>query len=72
MISDKIRSRLQELGIRPIVVARKIGCSPQYLYELLRGEKRWNETMLQRVCDAIGLELELVPTGAREDHEKAI
>lgn len=36
------------------VVAKQIEISPQYLYELERGEKRLNETMLNKLADFYG------------------
>lgn len=47
--------------MRPADLARRTGYSPQHIHNLLKGEKRWNEESLKKVCDALELEIKVVP-----------
>jgi transcriptional regulator with XRE-family HTH domain len=42
-------------------LASKTGFSITYVSKLLRGDKRWNETTLQKTLDALDLEIEIKP-----------
>lgn len=48
---------MAELKIKPIILARKMGYSPQYISHLLTGRKRWNETTMDKVCQILGLSI---------------
>ena len=63
-ISQKIKDRMSQLKIKPITLARETGYSPQYICELLAGEKRWNEDVLNKVCDVLQLKIQFV----NDDH----
>lgn len=55
--SAKVKSALEQKGINASELARKTGYSPQYMHELLKGDKRWNEDSMVKVCNALGLEI---------------
>lgn len=57
--SKTIGQALSAKNMSPSELARKTGYSPQYIHELLKGVKRWNETSLQKVCEVLGLEMEI-------------
>lgn len=57
--SNTIKHALVDVDMNPSDLARKTGYSPQYIHNLLKGEKRWNEESMQKVCDVLGLELEV-------------
>ncbi|WP_438435444.1 helix-turn-helix domain-containing protein [Gorillibacterium sp. sgz500922] len=67
-ISESVTKAMIEQKLNPSDVARKTGYSPQYLHSLLDGRRRWNESILAKTCDVLGLEIKLVPkqkVGAR-------
>ena len=61
-ISSEIKHRMQELSISASELARRTHYSPQYIGDLLAGERRWNETTLGKVCEVLGFKLKLVDT----------
>ncbi|ETT32167.1 helix-turn-helix transcriptional regulator [Paenibacillus sp. FSL R5-808] len=60
-ISESIRKTLTKKKLSPSDLARMTGYTPQYMHNLLDGNRRWNETTIQKTCDALDLELKLVP-----------
>ncbi len=53
-----VKYQMQERGITPAGLASKMGFTVQYIYKLLQGKKRWNETTMTRACEALGIEIE--------------
>lgn len=64
--SNVVRHRLVDHKINPSELARMTGHSPQYIHNLLNGNRRWNEESMQKVCDTLGLEMIVIP---REEGE---
>ncbi|HEY4429522.1 helix-turn-helix domain-containing protein [Paenibacillus sp. RS8] len=60
-ISNRIKHVLIDQNLTPSDLARKTGYTPQYIIDVLKGNRRWNETTIEKACDALGLEFELVP-----------
>lgn len=60
-ISDSVRNMLNDKKLNPSDLARMTGYTPQYIHNLLDGNRRWNETTIQKTCEALGLEVMLVP-----------
>lgn len=59
---------IRKLGITKDDLARSTGYSHQYISELLKGERRWDEEDLSKVCEALGFEIRLVtPVGEPQD-----
>ncbi len=56
--NEAVQARMNELGIRGVDLARKTGYSQQYISDLLTGRKRWNETTMTRICQALGIKVE--------------
>jgi DNA-binding Xre family transcriptional regulator len=52
---------LNDKKLNPSDLARMTGYTPQYIHNLLDGNRRWNETTIQKTCEALGLEVMLVP-----------
>nr|WP_240479949.1 helix-turn-helix transcriptional regulator [Paenibacillus fonticola] len=48
-------------NLNPSELARLTGHSPQYIHNLLNGNRRWNEDSMRKVCDTLGLELAVIP-----------
>lgn len=59
--SEKVKVVLAEKEMNPSELARQIGYSPQYVHDLLKGEKRWNEETISKVCNALDLEITVSP-----------
>lgn len=51
--SEVVKKALQDKGLDVKDLAAETGISITYLYELLRGEKRWNEQSISKVCEAL-------------------
>jgi plasmid maintenance system antidote protein VapI len=58
--TQTVKQRMVEQNIKACTLARKTGYCPQYISELLGGEKRWNETTIDKVCEVLGLKVEFV------------
>lgn len=59
--SSAVRHRLVDIDQNPSQLARQIGHTPQYVNDLLKGKRRWNEQVMGKVCDVLGLEIKIVP-----------
>lgn len=57
--SIKVRHALVDADMNPSELARKIDLSPMYVHNLLRGKRRWNEETMLKVCEVLGLEIEV-------------
>ncbi|MGO4543257.1 helix-turn-helix domain-containing protein [Paenibacillus sp. 2TAB23] len=55
--STKVKNILAEKEMNPSELARQTGYSPQYIHDLLKGDKRWNEETMSKVCGALDLEI---------------
>ncbi len=44
-----------EKNVKNSELARMVGHSPQYISDLLSGERRWNEDTISKVCNALGI-----------------
>ncbi|MDK8188829.1 helix-turn-helix transcriptional regulator [Paenibacillus sp. UMB7766-LJ446] len=60
-ISTQMKPVINERGLNPSELAHIVGCSPQYIHNLLNGNRRWNEETLSKVCGALDLEIKLLP-----------
>ncbi|WP_245583182.1 helix-turn-helix domain-containing protein [Paenibacillus daejeonensis] len=62
-----IKKTMNEQGVKASDIAKQTGYTSQYLHGLLEGSRRWNETTLSKTCDALGLEVKLVPIKSGTD-----
>ncbi|MEJ8546596.1 helix-turn-helix domain-containing protein [Brevibacillus borstelensis] len=69
-ISDSIKNFLHAEKLTPSDLARMTGYTPQYIHEILSGKKRWNETTIQKTCEALGLEISVTKRKEDEIGEK--
>lgn len=61
-----VKKRMEALGMNVSELANKMGYTPRYIYDLLSGQARWNETTIKKACEVLGMTLEfkpLMPTG---------
>lgn len=59
--SRTIKHVLVDKGLKPSDLARMTGYSYQYILDVLKGKRRWNETMIEKVCDVLDLKIKVVP-----------
>lgn len=59
--SAAVKKRMDDLGINVSKLASKTGYTSRYIYDLLAGQARWNETTMKKTCDALGIVLEVKP-----------
>lgn len=53
--SEYVKKVMKDKHIRNADLARSTGYSPQYISDLLSGERRWNEDTINKVCNALGI-----------------
>lgn len=59
--SKTVKKILRERDLTASDLARMIGYTPQYIHDLLAGNRRWNETTINKTCEALGIEILIVP-----------
>ncbi|ARA98586.1 MULTISPECIES: helix-turn-helix domain-containing protein [Anoxybacillaceae] len=59
--SKAVKKLLKERDLTASDLARMIGYTPQYIHDLLAGNRRWNETTINKTCEALGIEILIVP-----------
>lgn len=64
-ISIAVRKFLKDRDLTPSDLARMTGYTPQYMHNLLDGNRRWNETTIARTCEALDLEIKVIPIKAK-------
>lgn len=55
--SDAVKIAMNRSGVTKQELSESTGYSYQHIYDLLAGKRRWNEETLQKVFDALGLEV---------------
>ncbi|MGG3504731.1 helix-turn-helix transcriptional regulator [Paenibacillus lautus] len=55
--SDAVKIAMNRAGVTKQELSESTGYSYQHIYDLLAGKRRWNEETLQKVCDALGLDV---------------
>lgn len=68
--TEAIQEALSEQKLKPSDLARMTGYSAQYILDVLKGNRRWNETTLEKTCDALGLEIKILPVSSKVSKEK--
>jgi transcriptional regulator with XRE-family HTH domain len=56
--NEAVQARMNQLGMRGVDLARCTGYSQQYISDLLSGRKRWNETTMTKISQALGIKIE--------------
>lgn len=63
MLKDKINEAIHEgLTIKNMTasdLARELKITPQHVSNLLNGKRRWNETLLNKVVQILGIEVQI-------------
>jgi len=55
LFRELVRQRLKEKNLTVLDLSDLTGLSVPYLYDLLRGRRRWNEDTIAKVCEALGI-----------------
>lgn len=55
--SEKVKETMVLKKIKNAELARMVGHSPQYISDLLSGDRRWNEDTINKVCSALSIEV---------------
>lgn len=58
--SKVVKHALVEQDLKPVDLARMTGYTPQHIYDLLRGDRRWNEVTMSKACKALGIEIKYI------------
>lgn len=53
------KNHIESKNINIPELAKEIGISPQYMYDLLKNERRWNEDIINKVCAALKLDIQI-------------
>lgn len=66
--SEHVSKALLIRGLKKSDLARLAGYSLTHISDLLRGERRWNEKSIEKVCTALGLEIryQLIENDSKE------
>ena len=56
--SSVVSKVLEERGMTSYALAKQMGYTPQYIHDLLNGNRRWNENTMAKACEVLGLEIE--------------
>lgn len=52
-----VKKAMEQTNVKTADIARATGYSYQHIYDLLAGQRRWNEESMDRVCEALGIEI---------------
>jgi predicted transcriptional regulator len=55
--NDEVKKHMQDKGLKPSDLAKATGYSLQYILDLLKGHRRWNETTINKVCVVLGVKI---------------
>jgi len=57
--SEAVKTAMSKSKLKPSELARQTGYSAQHIYDLLSGDRRWNEDSINKVCEALELKIEI-------------
>jgi transcriptional regulator with XRE-family HTH domain len=67
--SQAVKNILKSRDLTPSALARMTGYTPQYMHDLLAGNRRWNETTINKTCEALGIEILIVPKETKNERK---
>lgn len=67
--SEVVKQAIQSRGIKNNELARLTGYSAAYISDLLLGNRRWNEESMDKVCKALGVEINFETTEMSDEDE---
>lgn len=57
--TEAVKTAMAAQNLRAADIARRTGLSDQYVGDLLRGERRWHEAVINKFCEALGFKIEV-------------
>jgi transcriptional regulator with XRE-family HTH domain len=70
--SEVVKQAIQARSIKNNELARMTGYSAAYISDLLSGNRRWNEESINKVCKALGVEINFETTGMSGGEEGVV
>lgn len=67
--TEAVKAAMQKLGLKTSDIAKSTGLSYQYIHDLLSGDRRWNEDTINKVCEA--LDIQVTFEQKESEHEAA-
>ena len=55
--SNVVKQKLNKKRLKISDLAKQVGYSTQYISDLLSGKRRWNETVIDKVCQALDIKI---------------
>ncbi len=55
--SSVVKDALAQKKMKNVELARLTGYSPQYMSDLISGERRWNEETIDKVCIVLNIDI---------------
>lgn len=65
--TEAVKAAMEANGIGRADLARATGRSYQYISDLLKGERRWHEQIINEVCEALGLKIEITAPVTKDE-----
>ncbi|MDU5946765.1 MAG: helix-turn-helix transcriptional regulator [Paenibacillus macerans] len=68
-----VKEAMDAKGMSRADLARATGRSYQYISDLLKGERRWHEQIINEVCEALEIKIEITSISSDEkevEHEQ--
>lgn len=65
--NEAVVGAMEQLGLKKSDLSRTTGYSYQYIHDLLNGERRWNEDSINKVCHALGIQVNFEIDERRKD-----
>lgn len=57
--ASTVKEVLKSKNLTPSDLARMTEYTPQYIHELIGGKRRWNETLINKTCQVLGLTIKI-------------
>lgn len=58
-INETIQNGLKAKNMKASELARKLDITPQHMSNLLKGKRRWNETLLNKAIRVLNIEIQI-------------
>lgn len=69
--TEAVEAAMAATGTSKADLARATGRSYQYISDLLKGERRWHEAIINEVCNALGIQVDFkMPEQTEEQVEQ--
>lgn len=56
--SETVKKALKSKDLTASDLARMTGYTPQYIHDLLSGNRRWNEVTMNKACEALDIRIQ--------------